>query len=116
MLVIARSMRRSLFHLGGLGLIPLGLLDSSFLPLPGILDLATIALSARQQQLWLYYALMATGGSVLGGFVTYRVSRQGGKAALERRFSRKKLDKVSAIFGRWGFASIAVPALSLIHI
>jgi membrane protein YqaA with SNARE-associated domain len=105
-----RSMRRYLFHLGGIGLIPLGLLDNSPIPLPGIVDVATILLSARQEQLWLYYALMATAGSLVGGFVTYRLARKGGKEALDRRFSRRKVDKVCEIFGRWGFAAIAIPA------
>ena len=106
-----RSMRRWLFHLGGLGLIPLGLLDNSPIPVPGIMDVATIVMSARQQQLWLYYALMATAGSLVGGFVTYRLARKGGKEALERRFSRRKVDKVCEIFRRWGFGAIAIPAL-----
>ena len=99
------------FSLGGLGLIPLGILDSSPIPIPGALDVATIVLSARQEQLWLYYAVMATAGSVMGGFVTYRLARKGGKEALERRFSRRKVDKVCKIFGRWGFGSIVIPAL-----
>jgi membrane protein YqaA with SNARE-associated domain len=107
----ARSMRRYLFHLGGIGLIPLGLLDNSLIPLPGIVDVATIVLSARQERLWLYYALMATAGSLVGGFLTYRLARKGGKEALERRFSRGKVDKVCEIFERWGFAAIAIPAL-----
>jgi membrane protein YqaA with SNARE-associated domain len=107
----ARSVRRWLFHLGGLGLIPLGLLDNSLIPVPGIMDVATIVMSARQQQLWLYYALMATAGSVIGGFATYQLARTGGKEAFERRFSRRKVDKVCEIFGRWGFGAIAVPAL-----
>jgi membrane protein YqaA with SNARE-associated domain len=107
----ARSVRRWLFHLGGLGLVPLGLLDNSLIPVPGIMDVATIVMSARQQQLWLYYALMATVGSVIGGFVTYRLARTGGKEALERRFSRRKVRKVCEIFGRWGFGAIAIPAL-----
>lgn len=106
-----RSLRRWLFHLGGVGLIPLGLLDNSPIPLPGIMDVATIVLSARQQQLWLYYALMATVGSIIGGFVSYRLARKGGKEALERRFSRRKMDKVTKIFERWGFGAIAIPAL-----
>jgi membrane protein YqaA with SNARE-associated domain len=106
-----RSMRHWLFHLGGLGLIPLGLLDNSPIPLPGIMDVATILFSARHAHLWLYYALMATLGSVLGGFVSYRLARKGGKAALERRFSPRKVDKVCKIFERWGFAAIAIPAL-----
>jgi membrane protein YqaA with SNARE-associated domain len=107
----ARSMRRWLFQLGGIGLIPLGLLDSSLIPLPGILDVAAIVLSSRQEQFWLYYGLMAAAGSVAGGFVTYRLARRGGKEALDRRFSRRKVDKVCKIFGRWGFAAIAIPAL-----
>ena len=109
--VAERSMRRWLFHLGGIGLIPLGLLDNSLIPLPGILDVAAIILSSRQEQFWLYYGLMAAAGSVAGGFLTYRLARKGGKEALDRRFSRRKVNKVCAIFGRWGFAAIAIPAL-----
>ncbi len=75
------------------------------------MDVATILFSARHQPLWLYYALMATVGSVLGGFLTYRLARKGGKAALERRFSRRKVDKICDIFERWGFSAIAIPAL-----
>jgi membrane protein YqaA with SNARE-associated domain len=107
----ARGVRRWLFHLGGIGLVPLGLLDNSLLPLPGILDVATIVLSSRQEQWWLYYGLMATAGSLVGGFVTYRLARKSGKEALDRRFSRRKVDEVCEIFGRWGFGAIAIPAL-----
>jgi membrane protein YqaA with SNARE-associated domain len=107
----ARTVRRWLFHLGGIGLIPLGLLDNSPIPLPGAMDVATILLSARQEEFWLYYALMATVGSLLGGFVTYRIARKGGKEALERRFSRKNVNTVYKIFGRLGFGAIFIPAL-----
>jgi membrane protein YqaA with SNARE-associated domain len=108
---LARSLRRWIFHLGGLGFIPLGLLDSSIIPLPGSMDVLTIFLSARTQGLWSYYAVMATVGSVIGGFVTYRIARKGGKETLERRFPRKTAEKVCRIFGRWGFGAIAIPAL-----
>jgi len=105
-----RTVRHWVFQLGGIGLIPLGLLDNSPIPLPGIMDVATILLAGRQQKLWLYYAVMATVGSVIGGFVTYRLARKGGKEALERRFTRRKVDKVCEIFARWGFGAIAIPA------
>lgn len=108
---LARSLRRWIFHLGGLGFIPLGLLDSSVIPLPGSMDVLTIVLSARKQELWLYYALMATAGSVLGGFVTYRLARKGGKETLERKFPAKRLAKVYRVFERWGFWAIAIAAL-----
>jgi membrane protein YqaA with SNARE-associated domain len=108
---LARSFRRWIFHLGGLGFIPLGLLDSSVIPLPGSMDVLTLVLSARKPELWFYYALMATAGSVMGGFITYRLARKGGKETLERKFPARKLEKVYKIFGRWGFGAIAVVAV-----
>ena len=108
---VARSVRRWIFHLGGLGFIPLGLLDSSLIPLPGSMDVLTIILSARQRELWIYYALMATLGSVVGAYATYRVARKGGKETLERKFPARTLKKVYSIFSRWGFGAIAIAAV-----
>ena len=107
----ARSLRRWIYHLGALGFIPLGLLDSSIIPLPGSMDVLTIVLAARDASLWPYYALMATVGSVLGGFVTYRLARKGGKESLAHKVSARTLKRVYGIFERWGFAAIAIPAL-----
>jgi membrane protein YqaA with SNARE-associated domain len=108
---LAHSARRWLYHLGGLGFIPLGLLDASIIPVPGSMDVLTIVLCARRNDLWIYYAIMATIGSVLGGFTTYRLARKGGKEMLARRFSARTLKRVYAIFERWGFGAIALPAL-----
>jgi len=109
--MVARSVRHWIYQLGGLGFIPLGLLDNSVIPLPGSMDVLTIFLSARKEQLWFYYASMATAGSVMGGFVTYRLARKGGKETLARRFPPRKLEKVYEIFGRWGLGAVAIPAL-----
>jgi membrane protein YqaA with SNARE-associated domain len=108
---LAHSMRRWLVHLGALGFIPLGLVDSSVIPLPGSMDVLTIILAARSGELWFYYAVMATLGSVLGGFVTYRLARKGGKESLARRVPAKTMKRVYGIFERWGFAAIAIPAV-----
>lgn len=108
---VARSVRHWIYQLGGLGFIPLGLLDNSVIPLPGSMDVLTIFLSARNEQLWLYYALMATVGSVIGGFVTYRLARKGGKVTLARRFPARTLEKSYKIFERWGLGAIAIAAL-----
>ena len=75
------------------------------------MDVATILLAARDKPLWFYYALMATAGSVAGAFLTYRLARKGGKAALAKRFPERKVKKVLKTFERWGFAAILVPAL-----
>ncbi len=108
---LEHSVRRWLIHLGALGFLPLGLVDSSIIPLPGSMDLLTIILAARDGELWLYYAVMATIGSVLGGYVTYRLARKGGEQSLEKRLSAKTMKRVCGIFERWGFAAIAIPAM-----
>jgi len=108
---LEHSMRRWLVHLGALGFLPLGLIDSSIIPLPGSMDVLTIILAARNAEFWFYYAVMATLGSVLGGFVTYRLARKGGKESLARRVSAKTMKRVYGIFERWGFAAIAIPAV-----
>ena len=108
---LEHSVRRWLVHLGALGFIPLGLIDGSIIPLPGSMDVLTIILAARSPELWFYYAVMATLGSVLGGFVTYRLARKGGEKSLEKRLSAKSMKRVIKLFERWGFAAIAIPAL-----
>src|SRR5260370_23433088 len=111
LLASKKSAVRWLIHLGGLGLILLGLADNSIIPMPGSTDVATILLAAHHRELWVYYAMMATAGAVLGGFLTYRMARKGGKETLEKRFSQKKTARVYAIFERWGLVSVAIPAI-----
>jgi membrane protein YqaA with SNARE-associated domain len=106
-----RNTLRWLLHLGGPSLILLGLVDNSVIPLPGSTDVVTILLAAHHREPWFYYAIMATAGSVLGGYLTYRMARKGGKETLEKRFSQRKIKRVYAIFERWGFAAVAIPAI-----
>jgi membrane protein DedA with SNARE-associated domain len=96
---------------GGPGLIALGVLDSSFIPLPGSMDALTVILATARKSWWPYYALMATGGSVLGGYLTYRVGQKGGEEALEKKISRDKMEKVRRAFDKGGFTAVFVPAL-----
>jgi membrane protein DedA with SNARE-associated domain len=98
-------------RLGAIGFIPLGLADASVVPLPGSMDILLIVLSARQKEFWPYYALAATLGSVIGGYVTYRLARKGGQQALEKKTKPKVMKRVKRWFERSGFAAVAVPAL-----
>jgi membrane protein YqaA with SNARE-associated domain len=109
--LIAASVLTRLRHLGGVGLVLLGIADSSVVPLPGSMDVLTIYLAARHHDLWWYYAFMATIGAVLGGYITYSLARKGGKEAFERKLSSKKAAKAFERFERWGFGAVAVPAL-----
>jgi membrane protein YqaA with SNARE-associated domain len=111
LLVSKKSALRWLIHLGGPSLILLGLADNSLIPLPGSTDIVTILLAAHHREPWFYYAIMATAGALIGGYLTYRMARKGGKETLEKRFSKRTTNRVYAIFARWGFAAVAVPAL-----
>ncbi|MGB8773269.1 MAG: VTT domain-containing protein [Terriglobales bacterium] len=111
LLVSRKSALRWLIHLGGPSLILLGLIDNSVVPLPGSTDIVTILLAAHNREPWVYYAIMATAGALIGGYLTYRMARKGGKETLERKFSKQTTDKVYAIFSRLGFAAVAIPAL-----
>src|SRR5258708_33317510 len=111
LLVSKKSALRWLIHLGGPGLILLGPVDNSPIPLPGSMDVATILLAAHNRNLWIYYSMMATAGAVLGGYLTYRMARKGGKETLEKRFSTRKTARVYAIFEHWGLAAVSVAAV-----
>jgi membrane protein YqaA with SNARE-associated domain len=108
--VSQRSSLTWLIHLGGPGLILLGLADNAGI-LPGSMDILTILLAAHRRDIWFYYAIMATVGAITGGYLTYRVALKGGKATLEKKFSQQTVDKVYAKFERWGFGAVAIPAL-----
>lgn len=109
--LLAVPLWRQLRHLGGVGLVLLGLVDNSVIPVTGSMDVLTIWLAARHQEPWPYYALMATLGAVIGGSITYALARKGGKEVMERKLSKKRAAQVSKAFTRWGFAAIVIPAL-----
>jgi membrane protein YqaA with SNARE-associated domain len=115
-LIAAITLKNTILHLvkrlGGPGLIALGLLDNSVVPLPGSMDAGTVLLAAAQHEPWWYYAIMATIGGVIGGYLTYRLGVRGGKETLEKKLSKKRADQASRIFERYSFWSIAVSAVS----
>ncbi len=83
-------------HLGGFGLIIVGILDSSFLFMPLGNDLLIVAMTARARDYphAFYYAAMAAIGSVLGCLVLDLVARKGGEAGLEKLVSKRRLEYV----------------------
>ena len=83
-------------HLGGFGLLLLGILDSSFLFMPLGNDLLVVALTAQRHNRMLYYAAMASAGSVIGCFLTDLVCRRGGEKGLEQIASGRTIQYVQA--------------------
>lgn len=81
---------------GGVGLLVLGILDSSFLFAPLGNDLLVVALTARKHSVpgMLYYAAMSTVGSVLGCLLVDLVLRKAGEKGLEKHLPKRRIDFV----------------------
>jgi membrane protein YqaA with SNARE-associated domain len=104
------------WKLGGVGLLILGILDSSFLFAPLGNDVLVVAITARHHQIpeMLYYAATSTIGSVLGCLLVDVVFRKAGEEGLRKHLPRKRFDYVRQKVdknGAWALilASIAPP-------
>src|SRR5437660_1274775 len=99
-LLLMLSLTATLRQLGGVGLLLLGVLDSSVIPAFGSLDVLVIVLAARQPDLWLYYAGMALVGSVIGAYSTYRIGHRIGARGLQRRLHTTRVQWLNDLFER----------------
>jgi membrane protein YqaA with SNARE-associated domain len=100
-----------LLRYGGPGLIVVGLIDNSVIPIPGGMDVSVVLLTAHHRQWWPYYAVMATIGAVIGGYLTYRLARKGGKEGLEKKIGKKQADKVYKKFEKGGFSTVFIGSI-----
>jgi LPXTG-motif cell wall-anchored protein len=99
------------FALGGPGVMLIALLDSSFLSFPEVVDLLIVVLVTHHKERIIYYAGLATLGSIAGCFLLYYVGRFGGEAFLRRRFHERHVDRALAVFQKYGLLAIAVPSI-----
>jgi membrane protein YqaA with SNARE-associated domain len=97
--------------LGGPGLLVIGFLDSSFLSFPEVNDLLLVSMVMKHPHRLLYYAAMATLGSVLGCVTLYLIARKGGEKFLRKRFKAHHIDRGLRLFQKYGLLVIIVPAL-----
>lgn len=97
--------------LGGPGLILLGILDNSVVPLPGSMDAMVILLAAYQRNLWPYYGVMATVGAVIGGFLTYRLGEEGEEKTLEKKIGKTRAENLYRRFQKRGLLTLAISCI-----
>src|SRR5271157_4289055 len=89
---LLRHLFAYLLHLGALGLVILGVLDSSFLFLPVGNDILLVVLVARHHALLPVYVLAAAFGSAAGVVLLDAVCRKGGEEGLKKMVSLKRLN------------------------
>ena len=97
--------------LGGPGLFAVAFLDASFLSLPHINDLLVVVMVTEHKNLMVYYAAMATFGSVAGCYVLYYLAEKGGEAFLRKRLKAVAVERALAAYKRNGLMALMIPAL-----
>src|SRR5256885_9967379 len=84
--------------LGGPGLFVIALLDSSLLSFPEVVDLLIVVFVTHHKERMIYYASLATLGSIAGCCLLYYVGLKGGEAFVRRRFHERHVDRALALF------------------
>jgi membrane protein YqaA with SNARE-associated domain len=97
--------------IGGLGLFFVAFLDASVLSLPEVNDILIVYMVTKSPAYLLYYAAMATAGSIAGSLIVFYIGRKGGEALLRKQFSRDQVDRMQGRFNRYGMAAVVVPAM-----
>ena len=94
--------------IGGAGIFVIAFLDSSFLSFPVVTDATIISMVAAHRERVLYYAAMATLGSVAGCAALYFVARKGEQAFLKKRFNPKSIAWATGVMQKHGFLAVLV--------
>lgn len=97
--------------IGGPGIFAIAFLDSSFISLPQINDILVVLMVTQHKTWMLYYAAMATLGSVAGCYAIYYLAERGGEAFLKKRLHAGQVERALSLYRRHGVLALVVPAL-----
>ena len=97
--------------LGGPGLFVIAFLDSSFISLPQINDFLVVLMVLQDPSWMIYYAAMATVGSVAGCYAIYYLAARGGEAFIRRRLTAGHVDRALRLYQRHGVLALMLPAI-----
>jgi len=98
----------TLRHLGAFGLFSLAILDSLPFPTFGGPDILIAILAARHHSPWYEYAAAASAGSLIGAFITFRLSRHAGVTYLNKHFGSGRVPRLLKLFETWGTGALAI--------
>ncbi len=92
--------------MGALGLFVIAFIESVFFPIPP--DVVLLPLAVTTPDLALFYAAVATAGSVMGAVVGYWFGYKGGRPLLEKVASDRNIDRAEAYYDRYGVMAVGV--------
>lgn len=91
-------------------LVALAFAESSFFLIPP--DVLMIPLALANPALSLWYALLTTVSSVLGGTFGFWIGDKGGKPVLKRLVKEERLAAVKALYNKYDIWAVAMAALT----
>jgi membrane protein YqaA with SNARE-associated domain len=93
------------------GLLLLSFLDSTFVPMPQVIDTLVIVLSLSKPHLMAFYALSAVVGSLLGTSILYFLGKKGGQALLHKKLSRGGMERIQYLLHKYDILSILLAGI-----
>lgn len=94
----------------GWWLFALAVAESSFFPIPP--DVLLVTLGVARPELAIWYAVVTSVGSVLGGGIGYAIGLYGGRPLLYRFFSADKIHAVEALYDRFNAWATGIAGLT----
>lgn len=91
---------------GTIGLFLMSFAESSFFPVPP--DILLIAMSINEPKLALWYALITSVASVLGGIFGYFIGAKAGRPLLDRWVPARRVAQIEILFQRYGGWAVAI--------
>lgn len=96
--------------IGPWALFVIAFVESSVFPIPPDVLLIALCLGAPEQSLW--FALVCTVGSVLGGMAGYGIGLWGGRPILRRMFSEERVQTVERLYDRYNAWATGIAGLT----
>ena len=96
--------------LGSVGLFFLSVIESIFFPIPP--DVLLIILVSAQPEQFLWYAAIATVGSIIGASIGYAIGLLGEKIVLQRLLKPRTLARMHDLLDRYEGRVVFIAALS----
>jgi len=98
--------------MGDIGLFTLAFMESSFFPIPP--DVILIPMCIAKPELALWFAMIATCGSAIGGVFGYLIGRFFGRPALNFFFKKQqdKIQEVERLYNKYGVWAVGVAAFT----
>jgi membrane protein YqaA with SNARE-associated domain len=102
------SITATLFPLGGFGLFFFGILDSLPLPIFAGSDILIAILAASHRSPCYEFAVIATAGSLIGAYITFRLAHRAGLAYLHSKFGSGRVPIILRLFERWDTGALVI--------